>query len=108
MNLGWLSELPSLLKDYKAGEVFNADETELFFQRLANKTAAFKGEECHGGKKSKFRVTVFLPANQSGKEKLPPLMIGRSKKPRCFVKIKSFPIMYKSDQKAWMTRGNFW
>ncbi|GBM34854.1 hypothetical protein AVEN_253164-1 [Araneus ventricosus] len=40
------------LPDYKAGDVFNADETELFFQRLANKTAAFKGEECHGGKKN--------------------------------------------------------
>ncbi|GBM84059.1 hypothetical protein AVEN_37180-1 [Araneus ventricosus] len=27
----WLSELPSLLKDYKADDAFNADETGLFF-----------------------------------------------------------------------------
>ncbi|GBM38002.1 Tigger transposable element-derived protein 4 [Araneus ventricosus] len=99
----WLSELPSLLKDYKADDVFNADETGLFFQCLPNKTAAFKGEECHGGKQSKLHMTVLLAANQNDKEKLPPLMIGQSKKLRCFAKIKSFPMMYKSNQKAWMT-----
>ncbi|GBN71947.1 hypothetical protein AVEN_230166-1 [Araneus ventricosus] len=76
----WLSELPSLLKDYKADDVFNADETRLFFQCLPNKTSLFKSEECHGGKQSKLRVTVLLAANQSGKEKLPPRMIRRSKK----------------------------
>ncbi|GBO34284.1 hypothetical protein AVEN_218595-1, partial [Araneus ventricosus] len=37
--------------DYKA-DVFNADETGLFFQCLPNKTAAFKGEECHGVKQA--------------------------------------------------------
>ncbi|GBM86176.1 hypothetical protein AVEN_48188-1 [Araneus ventricosus] len=34
--------LPSLLKDYKADDVFNADENGLFFQCLLNKTAALK------------------------------------------------------------------
>ncbi|GBN28675.1 Tigger transposable element-derived protein 4 [Araneus ventricosus] len=48
----WLSGLPSLLKDYKAGDVFNADETGLFLQSLPNKTAAFKSEEFYGGKQS--------------------------------------------------------
>ncbi|GBL94937.1 Tigger transposable element-derived protein 4 [Araneus ventricosus] len=78
----WISELPFLLKDCKADDAFNADETELFFQCLPNKTAAFKDEECHGGKQSKLRVLVLLASNQSGKEKFPSLMIGRSKKPR--------------------------
>ncbi|GBM78723.1 hypothetical protein AVEN_243989-1 [Araneus ventricosus] len=62
------------------------DETGLFFQCLPNKTAAFKGKEYHGGKQSKLRVTVLLAANQSGKEKLPTLMIGRCKKQRCLAK----------------------
>ncbi|GBN33005.1 Tigger transposable element-derived protein 4 [Araneus ventricosus] len=89
----WLSELPYLLKDYKADDVFNADKTGFFFQCFPNKTVAFKGEECQDGKQSKLRVTVLLAANQSDKEKLPPLMLGRSKKPRYFAKIKSFPMM---------------
>ncbi|GBN37625.1 Tigger transposable element-derived protein 6 [Araneus ventricosus] len=99
----WLSEFPSLLKDCKAADVFSVYEIGLFFQCLTNKTAVFKGKECHGW----LRVTVLLVANQSGKETLPPLMIGRSKTPRCFAKIKSFPMMYKSNQKAWMTREIF-
>ncbi|GBN35605.1 Tigger transposable element-derived protein 6 [Araneus ventricosus] len=103
----WLSELSSLLKDYKAADVFNVYEIGLFFQCLTNKTAVFKGKECHGGNQSKLRVTMLLAANKSGKEKLPPLMIGRYKKPRCFAKIKSFTMMYKSNQKAWMTREIF-
>ncbi|GBL79148.1 hypothetical protein AVEN_92395-1 [Araneus ventricosus] len=52
----WLSELSSLLKNYKTDDVFNADETGFFFQCLHNKTAAFKGEECHGGKQSKLHA----------------------------------------------------
>ncbi|GBN53525.1 Tigger transposable element-derived protein 6 [Araneus ventricosus] len=59
----------------------------------------------HGGKQGKLRVIFLLAANQSGKEKLSPLMIGRSKKPRCFAK--SFPKMYKSNPKAWMTSEIF-
>ncbi|GBN05482.1 Tigger transposable element-derived protein 4 [Araneus ventricosus] len=98
----WLSELPFLLKDYKADDFFNADETGLFCQCLRNKMAAFKGEECHGGKQSKLRETVLLAAKQSGKETLPHRRKGRSKKTRCFAKIKSFPIMYNSNKKAWM------
>jgi len=87
--------------------VFNADETALFYQCLPNKTATFKGEECRGGKQSKVRVTLLLAANQSGTEKLPPLMIGRSQNPSCFSKIKSFPMKYKSNAKAWMTSQIF-
>ncbi|GBN63880.1 hypothetical protein AVEN_274614-1 [Araneus ventricosus] len=52
-----------ILPDYKSDDVFNADETGLFFQCLPNKTAAFKGEEYHGGKQSKPRVTVLLTSS---------------------------------------------
>ncbi|GBM53707.1 Tigger transposable element-derived protein 4 [Araneus ventricosus] len=72
---------------------------------LPNKTAAFKVEGCHCGKQ--LRVIVFLAATQRGKEKLPPLMIGRSKKPRCFPKIRSFPMMHRSNLKAWMSSEIF-
>ena len=37
-------------------------------------------------------------------EKLPPLVIGKSAKPRCFGKIKTekLPVMYRNNKKAWM------
>lgn len=42
-------------------------------------------------------------ANMDGSEKLPLLVIGKSKKPRCFKNVKSLPVTYESNGKAWMT-----
>ncbi|GFW90393.1 tigger transposable element-derived protein 6 [Trichonephila clavipes] len=36
-------------------------------------------------------------------EKITPLVIGKSAKPRCFKGINSFPTKYRSNKKAWMT-----
>lgn len=38
-----------------------------------------------------------------GSEKLPLFMIGKSANPRCFKNVKSIPVEYKSNKKAWMT-----
>lgn len=104
---------------YSANDVFNADETGLFWRLMPNKTLAFKGkicrvfsfypwilgEKCSGGKKSKERVTVLIGANASGTEKLPLFMIGKSAKPRAF-KNARLPFKYAANKKAWMT-GKF-
>jgi len=79
----WIIDLPTLLAGYSPDNVFNADETGLFYQCLPNKTFSFKGESCNGGKHSKVRIALLLGANMSGTEKLPPLLIGKSKNPRC-------------------------
>jgi hypothetical protein len=47
------SALRNQLKDYEAKDVFNLDETGLFWKLLPNKTMAFKGERSTGGKKPK-------------------------------------------------------
>ena len=67
----------------------------------------FKGDECKGGKQSKVCVTILLAANQSGTEKLSPAVIGRSTKLRCFSKVKSFSLVYKSNRKSWITTKIF-
>ena len=58
--------LPGLLQDYSENDIFNADETGLFYKCLPDKTLAYKSENCHGGKKSKDRITVMIAANMSG------------------------------------------
>jgi len=81
----WTEDLPALLQGYSPDDIFNADESGLFYYKcLPNKTFALKGDDCSGGKHSKERATVLLCANMSGTEKLPILLIGKSKKPRCF------------------------
>nr|XP_046492921.1 tigger transposable element-derived protein 6-like [Neodiprion pinetum] len=43
----------------------------------------------------------------SGNEKLPLLLIGKSKSPRCFKGIKTLPVNYQNNKKAWMTSDLF-
>ena len=99
-------KLQSVLADFNPNDIFNADETGLYFQCLPNKTLSFKGESCSGGKQSKKRFTVLVAANMTGSEKLPLLVIGKSNKPRAF-KNKTVPLPYKANKKAWMTADFF-
>ena len=57
------------MKNYKACDIFNAEETGLFYKLMPNKTLQLKGEKCHGGKKSKERLTVLVTSNMDGSEK---------------------------------------
>lgn len=74
---------------------------------MPEKTLAFAGDPCHGGKHSKERVTVLIGSNMSGTEKLPMLVIGKSKAPRCFKGVKSLPVLYEANKKAWVTQQIF-
>lgn len=95
--------LPSLLAQYKPQDIFNADECGLFFNLLPDKTYDFKGEKCHGGKRSKERITVLVCANMDGSEKWPLLVVGKAEKPRCFKNVRTIPCTYTNNSSAWMT-----
>ena len=94
--------LPMLIANYSPQDVFNMDETGLFFKCVPNKTYYFKSDKCHGGKYSKERITIAVATNMDGSEKLELLVIGKSAKPRCFKNVKNLPVSYKSNKKAWM------
>ncbi len=104
----WKEKLPELCKGYAPCDIFNMDETILFYRASSNKTFHLKGKECRGGKMSKERLTVALCASMTG-EKLPALVIGKSRKPRCFKNIdpKTLPVTYRSNKKAWMNGALF-
>lgn len=103
----WTEDLPNLLEGYEPDEIYNADETALFFKCLPDKTFTFKGEKCHGGKQSKERLTLLQCVNMTGTDKLPLLIIGKSKRPRCFKGVKTLPVDYANNTKAWMTKTLF-
>jgi hypothetical protein len=56
MNNKW----PPLKADYEYKDIFNADETGLFYKCLPNKTLKGKGESYSGEKLSKERSSVLL------------------------------------------------
>ncbi|UYV80373.1 TIGD6 [Cordylochernes scorpioides] len=98
--------IPSLLAKYSPPDIFNADETGLFYKLLPNQTMTIRGEKCEGGKKSKERITVLVCCNMDGSEKLPLLYIGKYRRPRCFHGM-NIPSNYHFNKKAWMTGAIF-
>ncbi|KAL4493006.1 hypothetical protein ABPG72_020785 [Tetrahymena utriculariae] len=95
-------------KNYHSSDIFNVDETSLFFRAMPNKTLIQKYKEAKGGKYSKERLTILFGASILG-EKLQPLVIGKSQKPRCFknIKIQDLPVKWKANQNSWMTSSLF-
>ncbi|GBP42686.1 Tigger transposable element-derived protein 1 [Eumeta japonica] len=80
-------EFSNLVADgeYKPEQVFNADETALFWKRMPNKTFISKSEKSAPGfKAAKDRVTLLLCSNASGDCVIKPLMLYRSFNPRVF------------------------
>ena len=96
-------KLLPVLRMFDPSNIFNTDETGLYWRLLPDKTHAVTGEVCTGGKKSKERVTVLVCANMSGSEKLSLLTIGKFKKPRCFRGVMCLPTVYEANTSAWMT-----
>ncbi|KAL4107209.1 hypothetical protein QTP88_017592 [Uroleucon formosanum] len=93
-----------IVTGYEPQNVFNADETGLFYRALPDKTFSYKGESCSGGKIAKKRLTVLLCVSMSG-EKLQPLVIGKSVKPRHFkgIDVSKLAVECKANSKALIT-----
>jgi hypothetical protein len=52
--------LPSLLKDFDSRDVFNADETALFFKAMPNKTMYYKNMPANSLERNCLSRTTFL------------------------------------------------
>ncbi|XP_049302948.1 tigger transposable element-derived protein 6-like [Bactrocera dorsalis] len=94
--------LPHIIANYDQVNIFNADESALFFKALPQKTLTHKGQTVKGFKTSKDRLTLLFICNATGEFK-EVIVIGKSKSPRCF-KNKVLPLKYYSNKKAWMTQ----
>lgn len=82
--------LPDLIKDYTIDDIFNADETALFYKALPNKTNVYKIMKADDVKVAKERVwLLFIP--------------------RCFKSIKKadLPVYYRHNRKSWMDGSIF-
>lgn len=68
-------------------QIYNADESALFYKMLPEKTLVHAEEKNAPGRKmSKERVTFLCCANKSGDHKLDIVVIGKSRNPRSFKK----------------------
>lgn len=96
---------------YNGDQIYNCDETGLYYKMLPDKTLATRNDDQRtlGFKQSKDRLTVLLCCNKSGSHKLPPLVIGKFGKPRCFhhVNMTTLPASNTHSKNAWMTSSIF-
>jgi hypothetical protein len=100
-------DLAALIDQYEPRDTYNIDETGLLYRILPSKSLSTKS--IRGKKKDKERVTVTLCCNLDGSEKLPLVIIGKSKNPPCFkgFKIVQLEVKYFSNESAWMTNEVF-
>ena len=101
--------LTPLMEEYELQNIYNADETSLFYKSLPNHTMSFDSEEVHGSKlhHSKDHMSLLLCTNMNGSEKLNPVLIGKAARPTALKKhgvaFKDLGIEYFWNQKGWMT-----
>lgn len=112
----WIAKYKATLEEYPLCDIFNVDETGLYYRMLPTRAVCFVGEKCHGGVKSKERVTAMLATNWDGSEKLPLLIIGKSRKPRPFpylpktqkhYSLGQLGCLYRNQASSWMDREIF-
>ena len=99
------SRIPEIRSDFEPCNIFNCDETDLYYRTLPNKTLSTKGASSKGVKNPKERLTVMFVCSATG-EKLKPLVIGKALKPRCFknIKVHKLPVTWCHNEKAYLTR----
>ena len=100
----FVSSFKDLTNGYSLDQIFNCDETGLYYKMLPGRTLTTAHNDPIGTKKAKERVTINACSNASGSIKLPLLFIGKAKNPRCFrgTDKSTLPVVYRSQKNAWV------
>ncbi|XP_060135422.1 tigger transposable element-derived protein 1-like [Zootoca vivipara] len=97
---------------YLPQQVFNCDETRLFWKRVPKRTFLTQEEtKLPGHKPMKDCLTLLFWANASGDLKIKPMLVYQSENPRAFKKHKvnkdQLSVLWRSNAKAWVTHVLF-
>ena len=84
----WIERIPELVRGYKLEDIWNMDKLGLFFKLLPDKGVAEKAKSKKGGKKAKVCLMVAFFVNADWQKVDEPVIIWKSKKPRCFKNVK--------------------
>uniref|UniRef100_A0A8C4Q6N4 HTH CENPB-type domain-containing protein n=1 Tax=Eptatretus burgeri TaxID=7764 RepID=A0A8C4Q6N4_EPTBU len=96
-----------IVAEYHPDQIFNADETGLFWKKLPHKTYLMKEEKrASAVRQSKDRITLMFCSNASGDFRCKPVLVYKSKCPRALkgVSIPLLPVVWMHNSKAWMTQ----
>jgi hypothetical protein len=102
--LAALDDLYAIIAQYDPENVYNMDETSLFFHLLPRYSLLMPDEDISttkGKKKSKDQVSFIVCANAVGTHKIPCALISKPKALAC-IKDYQWLVPYFSQAKAWM------
>ena len=92
-------------------QIYNADETGMFWGSFPKNTQVWPGEDKSKRKKSsKERLSELVGCNATGMHRLKLAVVGKSKDPRAFRGInieQSLPVVYYNSKKAWFNQAIF-
>ena len=98
--------VPTLAR-YSPNDIYNGDETALFYKSLPHRTYCFDGDKPAGSAKRKDRLTLLIITNMYGSDHRKLSVIGKSKTPRCLQKykmqVKDMAVDWYASKNAWMT-----
>ncbi|XP_061444367.1 tigger transposable element-derived protein 1-like [Rhineura floridana] len=104
--------LAKIIEDggYSKDQIFNVDETGLFWKKMPARTFIAREEQTiPGHKAAKDRITLLLGGNASGTLKLKPMLIYRWQNPRAlknYIKTR-LPVHWRSNRNTWVTAAIF-
>jgi len=102
-----ISEVRSQLEAYPTANIYNIDETGLFYRCIPNRVyvEAGKRRQARGTKamKAQDRITLVLACNATETHKIPAAIIGKAKLPMCFKRPRQpCPLPSFSQPSSWM------
>ena len=100
-------QIQDLLKEYKLWNIYNMDETGLYYQKPLDKDLTTR--QMSGVKGDKTQITLAFTVNADGSDIHKPLFIGWACRPHCFGRNDGLDLGfdYHWNRKAWMTSKIF-
>jgi len=93
--------IQTLCGEYEEADIFNMDETGLFWKQAPSKGLSTTNRP--GVKKDKSRISIICCTNFTGTERMPLWLIGKSQKPRALKNVNSTALgfVWRANAKAW-------
>lgn len=97
-----MEAIRAICNQYQPNDIYNMDETGLFWRRMPNSGLSSKGSPEY--KKDKTRLTLAVTTNATGSDRMPLWLIGTAKTPRALRKlnISSIGCVWRWNKNAWM------